>query len=67
MPQYKKYTGVSKKGIPDALEKAIQKAVKAYEADWGPPPKPVRLEIVKMYVTVENPVRDYRVELGPGS
>jgi len=67
MPPYKKYTGVSKKGMPDALEKAIDKAVAAYETDWGKPKKPVRLEIVKMYVTVENPVRDYRVELGPGS
>jgi len=66
MPPYKKYVGVSKKGIPDALEKAIEHAVANYEADWGPPPKPLRLEIVKMYVTVKNPVRDYRVEVGPG-
>jgi hypothetical protein len=40
--------------------------VLAYEKDWGKPKKPVRLDIVEMYVTVTNPVRDYRVVLGPG-
>jgi hypothetical protein len=62
MPPYKTYAGTSKKGFDDATHKAVA----AYEADWGKPKKPVRLEVVEMYVTVVNPVRDYRVVLGPG-
>lgn len=30
---------------------------------WDPP---VELKVVEMYVTVTNPVHDYRVVLGPG-
>jgi len=59
---YRTYRGVSKKGFNDAIDHAVLE----YEKDWGKPPKPVRLRIVEMYVTVTNPVRDYRVELGPG-
>jgi flavin-binding protein dodecin len=66
MPSYKTYKGTSKKGVPEAIEKAIQKAVAEYEKDWGIPPKPVRLRVVDIHVTVTNPVRDYVVTLGPG-
>jgi hypothetical protein len=63
MPPYKRYTGISKKGFEDATHKAVA----AYEKDWGPPGKLVRLEVVEMYVRVVNPVRDYIVTLGPGT
>ena len=63
MPPYKNYTGISKKGFEDATARAVL----AYEKDWGKPKKPVRLEVVEMYVRVVNPVRDYIVTLGPGT
>ena len=59
---YKTYSGVSKKGFDEAVEHAVV----AYEKDWGKPKRPVRLQVVEMTVTVTNPVRDYRVKLGPG-
>lgn len=59
---YRTYRGASKKGFNEAIDLAVL----AYEKDWGKPKKPVRLDIVEMYVTVTNPVRDYRVVLGPG-
>jgi len=62
MPPYKTYTGISKKGFEEAAKSAVAK----YEKDWGVTKKPVRLDVVEMYVTVSNPVRDYRVVLGPG-
>ena len=62
MPRYKTYAGTSEHGF----EAATKAAVKAYERDWGIPKTPVRLRVVEMSVTVTNPVRDYKVELGPG-
>lgn len=62
-PRYKTYKGSSKKGF----DRAIDMAVVEYEKDWGKPKNLVTLRIVEMSVTVKNPVRDYRVELGPGA
>jgi flavin-binding protein dodecin len=59
---YRTYRGTSRKSIDQAIERAVE----SYEQDWGKPKRPVRLRVVEMSVTVTNPVRDYRVELGPG-
>ena len=58
------YWGISKDGFSAAAKDAVAK----YEEENGPPPEgePVELKVVEMAVTVENPVRDYRVKLGPG-
>ena len=57
------YLGVSEEGFRMATEDAVR----AYEdAHGGPPPEPVKLRVVDMYVTVHNPIRDYRVVLSPG-
>ena len=52
----------------DGFKAATKDAVKKYEEEHGPPPRgePVTLRVIEMSVTVENPVRDYRVVLGPG-
>lgn len=50
----------------DGFKAAVKNAVEKYEEDRGRPPEgePVTLTVVEMSVTVENPVRDYRVKLG---
>lgn len=57
------YTGASSDGFRSATEAAVA----VYEKENGPPKEPITLRVVEMYVTVENPIRDYRVVLGPGS
>ena len=58
------YWGISKTNFTDAAKAAVEE----YERINGPPPEdePVTLRVIEMAVTVENPVRDYRVKLGPG-
>lgn len=57
------YLGVSEEGF----KAATQAAVDEYErAHGGPPPEPVALRVLDMYVIVHNPIRDYRVVLSPG-
>ena len=58
------YWGISKTNFTDAAKAAVEE----YERINGPPPEdePVTLRVVEMAVTVENPIRDYRVKLGPG-
>ncbi|MEP6909912.1 MAG: hypothetical protein ABI896_05700 [Actinomycetota bacterium] len=51
----------------DGFKAAAADAVEKYERDRGIPEEPVRLKIIEMYVTVHNPIHDYRVILGPGS
>ena len=62
--QVEAYLGISEDGFRSATEAAVA----AYEkAHGGPPPEPVKLRVLDMYVTVENPIRDYGVVLGgPG-
>ncbi len=57
------YWGVS----DDGFKGAARAAVEEYERVNGVPPEgePVTLRILEMSVTVENPIRDYRVLLGP--
>jgi hypothetical protein len=58
------YLGVSDEGFRAATEAAV---VAYEEAHGGPPPEPVKLRVLDMYVTVHNPIRDYGVVLGiPG-
>lgn len=59
------YWGVSKDSFKDAAKAAVEE----YERVNGPPPEgePVTLRVIEMTVTVENPVRDYRVQLGVSS
>jgi hypothetical protein len=57
------YEGASSHGFRSATEAAVA----VYEERNGVPEEPVRLRVVDMYVTVQNPVRDYRVLLGPSS
>ena len=47
---------------------ATHEAVEDYEKKNGKPPEGEtwKLKVLEMYVTVENPVRDYIVVLGPG-
>jgi hypothetical protein len=54
------FEGSSTHGFRSATEAAVA----VYEERHGPPDKRIRLRVVEMYVTVENPVRDYRVVLG---
>jgi hypothetical protein len=56
------YLGISEEGFRAATEAAVE----AYERARGVPPEPVALRVVDMYVTVHNPIRDYRVMLSPG-
>ena len=58
------YWGESKSSFADAAKAAVEE----YERINGPPPEdqPVTLRVVEMEVTVVNPIRDYRVKLGPG-
>jgi hypothetical protein len=64
MEQNDKYWGVSERSFADAAKAAVEE----YERINGPPPEgePVTLRVIEMAVTVENPIRDYRVGLGPG-
>ena len=57
------YWGESKNSFADAAKAAVEE----YERINGPPPEeqPVTLRVVEMEVTVVNPIRDYRVALGP--
>jgi hypothetical protein len=59
-----RWLGVSERGFAAAAKDAVAK----YEEDNGPPPEgePVTLRVIEMYVTVTNPLHDYRVALGPG-
>jgi hypothetical protein len=58
------YLGIS----DDGFKAATQAAVDDYEErHGGPPAEPVRLKVLEMYVTVHNPIHDYRVVLGPSS
>jgi hypothetical protein len=61
--QVEAYLGISEEGFRAATEAAVED----YERTrGGPPPEPVTLRVVDMYVTVHNPIRDYRVVLSPG-
>jgi hypothetical protein len=44
---------------------ATVEAVKDYEEKHGKPEQPITLKVLEFYVTVENPVRDYIVVVGP--
>ena len=59
------YWGVSERNFTEAAQAAVEE----YERINEPPPEgePVTLRVVEMEVTVENPIRDYRVLLGPSS
>jgi hypothetical protein len=57
------YLGISE----DGFLAATQAAVEEYEDRNGIPDEPVTLKVVDMYVTVHNPIHDYRVLLGPSS
>jgi 8-oxo-dGTP pyrophosphatase MutT (NUDIX family) len=50
---------------PDGFRAATEAAVREYEEENGIPEEPVKLRVVEMYVTVHNPIHDYRVVLGP--
>jgi hypothetical protein len=56
------WLGISEDGFKAAAKDAVAK----YEEENGRPPEgePVTLRVVELSVTVENPVRDYRVKLG---
>lgn len=58
-----RWEGVSE----ESFKEAAKEAVEHYERDRGVPPpgEPVTLKVIEMYVTVENPLHDYRVVLGP--
>jgi hypothetical protein len=56
------FLGISEDGFRAATEKAVVE----YEERNGVPDEPVRLKVLEMYVTVHNPIHDYRVLLGPG-
>lgn len=57
------WTGTSEESFKGAAKDAVER----YERDRGVPPpgEPVTLKVVEMYVTVTNPLHDYRVVLGP--
>jgi len=57
------YWGESKSSFADAAKAAVEE----YERINGPPPEgePVTLRVVEMEVTVVNPIRDFRVAIGP--
>ncbi len=57
------YLGISEHGF----KAAAQAAVEEYQRVNGPPPEgePVTLRVVDILVTVENPLHDYRILLGP--
>jgi hypothetical protein len=57
------YWGESKNSFADAAKAAVDE----YERINGRPPEgeTVTLRVVEMEVTVVNPIRDYRVALGP--
>jgi len=57
------YLGISEDGFRSATEKAVED----YEDRNGIPDEPVTLKVVEMYVTVHNPIHDYRVVLGPST
>jgi len=53
---------------PDGFSVATKQAVEDYESKHGKPKpgEPITLRILELHVTVENPVRDYIVIVGPG-
>jgi hypothetical protein len=53
------FEGASRNGFRSATEAAVA----VFEERHGPPPEPVALSVVEMYVTVQNPLGDYRVVL----
>jgi hypothetical protein len=55
-------TGESKLGF----SVATVEAVKDYEKKHGMPEEVITLKVLELSVTVENPVRDYKVVVGPG-
>jgi hypothetical protein len=57
------WLGISENGFAAAAKDAVAK----WEDENGPPPEGelVTLRVVEMSVTVENPLHDYRVLLGP--
>jgi len=57
------WLGISEDGFKAAAEDAVAK----YEEKHGRPPpgETVTLRVVELLVTVENPIHDYRVLLGP--
>jgi hypothetical protein len=59
MEQEETFEGTSRHGFRSATDAAVA----VYTERHGPPPEPVTLRVVEMSVTVENPVRDYRVVL----
>jgi hypothetical protein len=56
------FEGSSRHGFRSATEAAVA----VYKERHGPPTEPVKLRVVEMYVTVVNPIGDYRVVLTPG-
>ena len=53
------FEGASRHGFRSATEAAVA----VFEERHGPPSEPVKLTVVEMYVTVQNPIGDYRVVL----
>ena len=51
-----------------SFSEATRDAVRDYEDKNGKPPEgePWRLDVLKQWVIVDNPVRDYHVIVGPG-
>jgi hypothetical protein len=60
-----RYEGISDAKDPEAGFRAAAKdAVEKFKADAGEKREaPVRLRVVDMYVSVQNPIHDYRVVL----
>jgi flavin-binding protein dodecin len=55
------WEGISENGFAAAAKNAVDK----FEEDHPPPhDELVLLRVVEMYVTVDNPLHDYRVKLG---
>jgi hypothetical protein len=63
MGEEETYPGSSSNGFRAATEAAVA----VYKERNGPPKEPVTLRVVEMTVVIENPIRDYRVTLGPSS
>jgi hypothetical protein len=55
------YPGVHTDGFRAATEDAVAK----YEDEHGVPERPMTFKVVEMYVTVHNPIHDYRIVLSP--
>ncbi len=64
MPEDRTGRGESKLGFSAATKEAVED----YERLYGRPEEgeTIELQVLQLFVTVENPVRDYIVIVGPG-